>query len=271
MSMNPKRKFKIVSIEASMNPKGEVLKPDKDGYYEVNLGGLNVHNTSGEFYAAPPSVLNLFKDKKSYAVKRVLQKQLYGECEHPELTEVFKEQLKRGDNDDWFRRQGTIQLDRISHHIKSFSISETDKIAKNGKPVYLVDGKIKPHGPYKQLTEDALTNPNISAAFSVRSIVLEEFVDSVPYLTMIALFTWDLVPSPGILGSTDHGKMGYEMDEFDLTIIENSIKEMEVMYGNESERESKEENLTLIRNMKEALKNTIEADEVNGNSGMRLL
>jgi hypothetical protein len=228
-----------------MNPDGQVLTPDKDGYYHVNLGALNVFNTSKEFYAAPPSVLNLFK-KDSYAIKRVKQKQLFGEYDHPEMFEEARKEMESGKGQSlWLTRQTKIDMNRVSHHIREFAISKTDKIAHNGEPVYIVDGWIKPHGPFKQVCEDSLKNPNINTAFSVRSIVMEEIRNGYPYLTIIALLTWDLVGSPGILGSTDHGKMGYEFDKSEMAMLKSRMEEVTELVGVEDES-SKQDRMDII-------------------------
>lgn len=192
----------------------------------MNLGALNVENTSGIFYTAAPRVLDQF-NKDSYAIRKIKQKQLYGEGDHPAKTKEMLDDIRlRNDHSKDIARQYVIDFKELAMHIKSFKLTEVDvKDPITGLNKILITGLIKPFGKYKQQLTESLQNPNINTAFSIRTIMIEEIIHGRTNRTIVALITWDAVLSPGIPGSTDHGAMGFEADEVSVEQIDKLINE----------------------------------------------
>jgi len=209
------KKIIIVQLESDMNPAGKTLKPASDGYYDVNFGKLNSRNTSGEFYIANERILGMFTDGKSYLSRMINDKTLYGEYDHPEMTDEMKHEIRTtGKQTKWLERQGKVKPDRYSHHIKSVALHELGLSPVNNKPEYLVTGRVKPFGPFGDILQSSLDNGSINTAFSIRTIAIEDSSDPQNIIvTILYLYTFDFVPRAGIPGSTDQAVMGYESDE----------------------------------------------------------
>lgn len=212
----------IGSFGAEINPKGAKLEPDEDGYYFINLGALNVENTSGVFYEGPPDIISLFQDSTSGAAKKVKEKRLYGEYKHPDLSQ-FKGNNPQTGKPKWIYRQLRIDSDRHAVHIKNFKLLETDEVDRiTGRRKILIKGNIKPYGPFKDVLEDSLENPHIDTCFSLRALAMERKENGRRIRRIFSVVTWDFVPAPGIPGSSDqHTSNVRPVGEEDLEMLEN--------------------------------------------------
>ena len=198
-------------------------KPDKDGYYYVNVGALNVANTSGVFYEAPEVVLELFKST-SIAVKRLRERRLYGESKHPNLEN------HKGNNaagiPKWIVRQTHIDSDRHAIHIRSFDLFETDITDTiTGKKKILIKAWLKPYGPYGPVVQESFDNPNMDTCFSLRAVAIERMEQGRRIRRITSAVTWDFVPAPGIPGSSSqHSDNFRAVTEEDMAILEDIQK-----------------------------------------------
>ena len=241
--------IKILTIESSLNQQGEVLKPDIDGYYTMNGGALNVENSSGIFYIATERTLDRLRNQQSFVNRKIQAKELYGEYQHPIMPPEIKKIIhtKKG-MAQWMERQMVFDRDYVSHHIKEISMFEVPGVIDNktGKTKIMIQVKIKPFGPKAKLLKEALENPNISTALSVRSAVVEEVVNGRTEREIIEFFTWDFVFSPGIKGSTDQRTLGYEFDKTDLETFQKYIKDEEIK-GHENDYGSINTSICVLR------------------------
>lgn len=221
--------LKIITVESKMNPTGIRVKPDADGYYDVNLGAFNSSNTSGEFYKFTDRTKACFESPKSFLVKKIAAKALYGEVEHPIMSPEISRIIHTPEGKaKWMARQLIFRGKNISHHIKSVRLIPTKIIDPiTGVSKIMVKGKIKPYGDYAHYVRDALETGSISAAFSVRTAAIETFENGRVTKEVIAVFTWDAVRSPGITGSTDQGTLGFECDKSALVEFSRLTNEVE--------------------------------------------
>jgi len=219
--------------ELTMGPKVEhskTVKKDKDGYYLVNLGALNVENTSGIFYEAGDDVMSAFTGPNSLIKERLEAKCLYAENNHP----VHSPELlaRAASQDPKIRKKAMMEInlrtikldpDRYAAHIKSVTYTTIPTVVDKmtGKPKILMTGLVKPFGPFKEQLEDAFENPNISVAFSLRGIAIERNVGGRKTRKVTLGSTWDYVGKPGIPGSTDQAVLGYESaEEYNIALEE---------------------------------------------------
>ena len=221
--------LKFFTITAKINPEGKVLKPDANGYYKVNLGAFNFCNTSGEYYKMTPRVMKCFTDPKSFMVKRIVDKALYGEFDHPSMPDSIRRAIHTPEGKRrWMERQMVFTPELTSHHIKSVTVSETNvKDPVTGANKFLVTGLIKPFGDKAKHVQEMFENPDMSAAFSIRSAVLETIENGRVTKEVVAIFTYDAVYAPGIKGSTDQHSVGLEIDKSDIEFMEAHLQAVE--------------------------------------------
>lgn len=176
-----------------------ILMPmnDGSGYTRMNAGGFNIPNRSGVAYAfndylrecmAPDSDLN----------RRVSEGQVYCELGHPDqfyvervngvlvrtkITEVFQ----------WVTRLRTIVMGNVCAHIRKihWTMSGGPK-----DPIYN-EVELIPFGPYKEWTEDALKNPDINFALSLRSVTMPQQMGDLVRMVEF-LSTYDVVIEQGV-------------------------------------------------------------------------
>lgn len=188
-----------------------ILKPmsDNSGYWRMNAGGFNIPNRGGVVYRlneylkecmAPESDLN----------RRVSEGQVYCELGHPpqyfleringaivrtQITEVFQ----------WINRLRTIEMQNVCAHIRKIHWVLT---GRDTDPVYN-EVELTPFGPYKDWTADALTNPDINFALSLRSVTkpqkMGDMIREVEYHS-----TYDVVVEQGVLRACKHLTAGLE-------------------------------------------------------------
>ena len=221
--------LKFFTITARINPEGKVLKPDANGYYTVNFGAFNFSNTSGEYYKMTPRVMSCFTDPKSFMVKRIIDKALYGEFDHPAMPEEINRIIHTPKGKmKWMERQMVFDPKLTSHHIKSVMVKETNiKDPVTGDNKFLVTGLIKPFGPMAKYVKEMFENPDMSSAFSIRSAVLETMEHGRVTKEVVAIFTYDSVYAPGIKGSTDQHSVGLEIDSSDIDFMEDLLVNVE--------------------------------------------
>lgn len=167
---------------------GKVSK-DASGYYQVVLGGFNIHNSAGNYYPYD-KVKNLFTSS-SDLMERVTRGQLYGEWGHPKMSHGMSDR-------DYLIKLLTMHEEQISHHIKKIELDENFKSPEGGVCVGVI-GWVKPFGPKGQMVEDGLNTPDINFAFSLRSISHDQRAPDGRLIKVpVKIQTYDAVAEQGI-------------------------------------------------------------------------
>lgn len=188
-----------------------ILKPmdDGSGYTRVNAGGFNLPNRAGIKYPFN-KYLQEQMGEGSDLNRRVNDRQVFCELGHPDaffyervngvvvrtaITEPFQ----------WVMRLRTILQERVCAHIRKIHWTMTGGVMD---PV-LNDVELIPFGPYKEWVEDALANPDINFALSLRSVTMPQqmgdVIREVEYLS-----TYDVVVESGIPRATKYNTAGLE-------------------------------------------------------------
>lgn len=177
------------SNRMQMTGKRGITKPDASGYYEVILGGFNIHNSGGAYYPYN-EVKNLFTSS-SDLMQRVSNGQLYGEWGHPKMSPGMSDR-------DYLIKLLTMHEEQISHHIKRIELNENFKSPEGGTCVGVV-GWVKPFGPKAAMVEQGLNTPEINFAFSLRSISHDKRAPDGKLIKVpVKIQTYDAVAEQGI-------------------------------------------------------------------------
>ena len=187
-------KFKVILSATNYKPSNsQTIEKDDQGYYKVRLGAYNVFNSVNDFYTAE-GVNALVHNKNSFFWRRLKKGYLKGEMGHPKMAPGMSVQ-------EFINRNANIDDDRVACHIRDIEIEETDRttngMEKYGK-VLIVNGWVKPAGPMGKYLQEALDNPNMNIAFSVRSLSKDTVIDGINVKKTEAILGWDWVNEPGI-------------------------------------------------------------------------
>ena len=186
--------FKVVLSATKYKPSNtQSIEKDSEGYYKVRLGAYNVFNSVNDFYLAK-GVNELVNNKNSFFWRRLKKGYLWGEMGHPKMKPGMSVQ-------EFINRNANIDQDRVACHIKDIEIEATNEsvagMEKYGK-VLIVHGWVKPMGPMGPYLQEALDNPNVNIAFSVRSLSSDTVIDGINVKETKAILGWDWVNEPGI-------------------------------------------------------------------------
>ncbi len=135
------------TVLANKGKKG-ILTPDADGYYSMVVGGLNIHNSAGDYY-----VLNEAKDlfTNSSFLRRIQNGALRGEVGHP-----FREP---GMSDEQFLdRFLTIRETNVCSHYSEVWLDEQSIKDSKGRPVVAIYAKVRPSGPKADTLRESFEN-----------------------------------------------------------------------------------------------------------------
>lgn len=169
--------------------KAGVLKPDKNGYYQVVLGAFDFLNSAGENYPFE-TAKKLFKHSSSL-MRRVRNGYCRGELDHPKKEPGMTHK-------DYVERILTIDSKNVSHHIKSLRVDTNAIKDANNKSIVAVIGEVKPSGPYGDSLEESFKNPDENVAFSLRSLVKPRLKNGRIEKDLKVLVTYDQVNEGGI-------------------------------------------------------------------------
>ena len=208
------KKVLFTSVKSTINNKE--LKQDDNGYYLVNLGAINVFNSAGAFYTSE-GVVETFNDKNSSLSRRIKSRYLKGEAGHPDF-EIGMTKYQ------YLNKNLKIDLTKTSHHIRDISLLETNlssELAGYGKPI-IIEGWIKPSGPYGDALKKSLDNKDENVAFSIRSLTADKKVNNITIKKLVQVITFDWVTEPGISTANKHKKLSVES----IDICSLSLKEV---------------------------------------------
>lgn len=188
-----------------------VLNPMNDGspYYHLRAGGFNIKNRTGITYTLNEYIKECAREGSDFD-RRVTNGQMFGELGHPKqyylenvngqivrtkITEVF----------EWIMRLKTIEENNVAMHIRKVHFLFT---GGDRAPVYN-DIEVCGHGPWKQVFEDAMSNPDINGAVSIRTVTKPQSFGAtereVDYWS-----SYDLVLEQGMLEACKHLQAGLE-------------------------------------------------------------
>lgn len=181
------------TILHTLSTKGK-LRQDPDGYYDVILGGFDVHNSAGDFYDFASAKAHF--DNASEFMRRISSGSLYGEMGHPVMTPGMSKA-------EWIVRILTIDPGNRSHHIREVHMDDTSFKGKDGEPMVTIFGRIK---PIMESLEKSLDNEHENTAFSIRCLTHNHFEASRGCMvrSLTKPVTWDYVIEPGIFNATKY-------------------------------------------------------------------
>lgn len=159
------------------------IRPDENGYYMMPLAVLGIVSQNNTYYDVPAFVEQI-TGKDAFVRKMLEDGKLYGEFGHPWIAALPRELI--------IPRLVHIDEKCVSHHIKTM---ETGKQLENGGVI--LQGLVRPHGPYGATLKDNLDAPTMNTAFSLRSVTSEQEINGVKHRTMRRFVTCDAVLAGG--------------------------------------------------------------------------
>jgi hypothetical protein len=172
-------------------PQGKkgVLPKDENGYYTFPVGGLDVFNSSGDFYTLKGSK-RLFEESSLF-MRRTREGLIYGEAGHPEP-------LPNQSFQDFARRVMRIEEKNVAVHYSDFWLDFDSMKDESGKSIIAIMAKLKPEGPFGAALESSLNNPKINTCFSIRSFTDDQYKGGTLHRSLTNIITFDHVIESGI-------------------------------------------------------------------------
>jgi hypothetical protein len=166
-----------------------ILSAKSDGYYSMVVGGLNMFNSAGQWYAYE-GAKELFEQSSQF-MRRVKRGALRGEVGHPrqESGQSF---------DDYVSRVLEIRETNVCVHFKEIYLDFNRLKDASGKPVIAIMADLAPSGPYGEALGKALENKNENVCFSIRSFTKDFYNKGVYTRELKNIVTFDWVNEPGI-------------------------------------------------------------------------
>lgn len=179
------------TVFSEKNKKGN-MTPDNDGYYTVVVGALNSYNSAGEYYTAE-GVIQLFENS-SHFKRRISSGALYSELGHPKKQpEMSMEQF--------YSRVISIEETNICGHFSEiwldFDFGKKNPELNNSDLIAIL-AKVKPAGAKANALQLAFENPKQNAAFSIRGLTENKYVNGRVERKLTNIITFDHVTEPGI-------------------------------------------------------------------------
>lgn len=164
-----------------------ILHPDGSGYRTINLGGIGLLNSAGQFYESPQAVINLFNDSSNLQ-RRIRTGRLYAELGHPKPDGLNEEQF--------LLRVLSLYEEKEVAHIRKVEL--VNGVDDRGQSCLIMQGEVKPSGPHAAVLESKFMNGSEDTCFSIRCLtdIRREFGRVIKTITEIV--TWDMVGEPGI-------------------------------------------------------------------------
>lgn len=172
------------------------LTVDADGYREIIVGGIGVHNASGDFY--DEQAARQFFDTDPDFQRRITRGLLKGELGHPKMTPGMKDY-------EYINRLMQMEETNICAHHHTIAVSTEMIKDGEGRAFFPILAKTIPSGSQGHVLERSFQNPKENIAFSIRS-----FTKDVPYpgrpgrsiKALAKVLGFDQVSEPGLLRST---------------------------------------------------------------------
>lgn len=171
---------------------GRDMPKTSDGYYVAPLGACNATSRATNEYFEPESVQALLAPGSPFQTF-INEGCLYGEYGHPKPVPGEKPEA-------FLSRCSYVSEERTSHFIRKVWCQKLNP-SDPASPIVQM-GEILPFGIFKEIAQDALSNRDINASFSVRA-----WVDRVVKFGRIiaitkGIVTWDLITRAGMPEAT---------------------------------------------------------------------
>ena len=192
---------KLTSKKDQLGIEDSIVK-DASGYYKITLGAFNTYNRSGIYYRIkrPKDLL----EGNTILKRRITEGTLRSELDHPDYTNMGKNEI--------INRTITLDMKNTIAHIKAVEFVDTGRCEPgwDGYNITIVYGWVKPVGPYAEILQEQLDNPEENVAFSVRSLVKQSYVGTTLVRDVIDVSTWDSVKESGIKIASQWNAAGIE-------------------------------------------------------------
>jgi len=197
----------IMRSKVEKKKQNSVIK-DENGFYRVKLGRLNTYNINGIFYKVN-NLEALINNPRSVINNRIENGLLKAEISHPKFEDEYGNPLS---GDALIQAIFEIDLDNVCASIKKLEFIKTGKTESGwaNYPIIDVYGWVKPMEPKGHYIKEALDDPDINLAWSIRSAVTEDRVGSMLVRTVLDISTWDNVSENGVKNSTQWSAAGVE-------------------------------------------------------------
>ena len=205
-------KDRVLTSKVEKQNKNSVVKDD-NGFYRVKLGRLNTYNENGVFYKVE-NLDALLNNPNSILHNRIENGLLKAEVKHPSFKDEYGNPLT---GDALIQAIFEIDLDNVCLSIKKLEFINSGKTEKGwaNYPIYEIFGWVKAIQPKGFYVEEALEDPDINLAFSIRSAVTEQYLGGTLIRTVIDVSTFDLVDTPGMSKNvTQWGGVGIENRQY---------------------------------------------------------
>lgn len=201
----------VMKSKVEKKKQNSVVK-DENGFYRVKLGRLNTYNSNGVFYKVN-NLEALLSNPKSVIHRRIENGLLKAEVKHPKFTDANGYPLQ---GDALIQAIFEIDLDNVCASIKKVEFIKTNKTETGWSnfPIYEVFGWVKPIEPKGHYIKDALEDPDINLAWSIRSAVTEDRIGGMLVRTIIDISVWDYVDEGGVDGSSQWTAAGVEKKDY---------------------------------------------------------
>jgi hypothetical protein len=238
--------FKFTAAALPSGKKG-ISKPDSDGYHSLIVGGLNIFNSMGQYYALE-GAKELFEQSSTF-MRRIQRGAVRGEVGHPRpdpgmSTEAF------------INRLFEIRETNVCCQFKEVSLDLNWGNTHNQPGVVATIAKLIPSGPHGVALEKALLNPSENVFFSVRGLT-DDFFQNGRYTRVLRqIIGWDWVSEPGIAIAEKYKSPATEDYNLVLEDMSNTVVNADILsgllahqseYALEHTRENIQEALQLIR------------------------
>jgi len=206
------------------NANNASIKKDENGYYEFILGAVNSLNSCREFYLKDG--IDQFINNEQYMLARKLKNgYLNGEVGHPK-------KLPGMSQEDYYSRNLNVDIQNVSHHIKSVWTQETN--IDSGVPgkgnILLLKGMVKPSGVHGKILQEHIDNNEANTAFSIRALTMNRSVCGVVYKTIVQIITWDWVLEPGIKQANKWANLSTESIDYMKFNIDDLVNKSSKVY-----------------------------------------
>lgn len=205
--------IRFVCTSLKGNEQG-VLKPDKDGYYTVVLGALNILNSAGMYYVYE-GAKELFENSSQF-MRRIKRAALRGEVGHPERQQGE-------DMDDFVNRYMHINDKNVCVQIAEIWLDFKSVKGADGKPVIAIMGKVTPSGVHGEMLRKQFENGKENVCFSIRCFTYDYTEKGLIKRIIKNIVTFDYVNEPGIYVAEKYKSPAME-NLMDRRVTENQIR-----------------------------------------------
>lgn len=176
-----------------LNGKQGKSTPDKDGYYTVIVGGLNVYNNTHSWYYTAEKAKELF-GPGSLIDRKIKNGVLKAEVNHPRRQ--VGEKLE-----DFWDRMADTDLNNVCGHFRKvwldMDFGKNHPEYKNPNMIVIM-AEFRPSGAKGDIIKDALDNQFENVCFSVRSLADEVLVAGRRVRTLTDIIGFDYVNEGGL-------------------------------------------------------------------------